>query len=97
MTSAIVFTLALEISFPFLVWNMRTRWLMMCGSVILHTGIGLFMGLGTFSLMMLVMLLSFAPPDVVRTIVGSLGEAASSWRARKEPAAGKVGKLVMTR
>lgn len=97
MTASIVFTLFVEISFPFLIWNMRTRWFMVCCSVMLHTGIGLLMGLGTFSLVMLIMLLSFVPPEVVRSLVGSLAGSASAWWARKAAAPAKEGKLVMTR
>ncbi len=62
----VVFTLFLEISFPILVWPRRTRWLMISGSVIMHTAIGIFMGLVSFSMMMMVLVLSFVPPEVVR-------------------------------
>jgi hypothetical protein len=70
MTGGAVFTLALEIGFPFLVWNRRLRWLMVIGSVLLHTGIALFMGLVGFSLMMLALLVSFIPPSTVRQLLG---------------------------
>jgi hypothetical protein len=70
MTGGAVFTLALEIGFPFLVWNRRLRWLMVIGSVLLHTGIALFMGLVGFSLMMLALLVSFIPPSAVRQLLG---------------------------
>jgi len=58
----VVFTLIVEIGLPFLIWNRRTRWLIMCARSVAHF-IGIFMGLVTFSLMMLVMLLSFIPPE----------------------------------
>ena len=70
MTGGAVFTLALEIGFPFLVWNRRLRWLMVIGSVLLHTGIALFMGLTGFSLMMLALLVAFIPPSTVRQLLG---------------------------
>jgi hypothetical protein len=70
MTGGAAFTLALEIGFPFLVWNRRLRWLMVIGSVLLHTGIALFMGLVGFSLMMLALLVSFIPPSAVRQLLG---------------------------
>jgi hypothetical protein len=70
MTGGAAFTLALEIGFPFLVWNRRLRWLMVIGAVLLHTGIALFMGLVGFSLMMLALLVSFIPPATVRQLLG---------------------------
>jgi hypothetical protein len=75
MTSVgVIFTLVVEIGFPFLVWNRATRWLCVCGSVMLHTAIGLTMGLTSFSLMMLAMLLAFVPPEAVRQLLGGLGD-----------------------
>jgi hypothetical protein len=62
----VVGTLFLELGLPFLVWNRHTRWLMVCGSVLFHTMIALLMGLVTFSLMMLVLVLAFVPPEAVR-------------------------------
>lgn len=70
MTTGTMFTLTVEISFPFLVWNRRLRWLMVTGAVLLHTGIALVMGLTSFSLMMLALLLSFVPPSTVRQLLG---------------------------
>jgi hypothetical protein len=70
MTGGAMFTLILEIGFPFLVWNHRLRWLMVIGAVLLHTGIALFMGLTGFSLMMLALLVSFIPPSTVRQLLG---------------------------
>jgi hypothetical protein len=100
MTGGVVFTFFTEIGLPFLIWNRRTRWLMMCCSALLHTGIGLFMGLTTFSLMMLVMLLSFVPPDVVRRVLTSCGDRARALlaaRARRGAASGKPDSLVLAR
>jgi hypothetical protein len=70
MTAGCMFTLVLEIGFPFLVWNRRLRWLMVIGAVMLHTGIALVMGLVGFSLMMLALLVSFIPPSTVRQLLG---------------------------
>ncbi len=42
----------------------------------LHTAIGLTMGLTSFSLMMLAMLLAFVPPEAVRNLLGQLGDQA---------------------
>lgn len=97
MTATIVFTLVLEISFPFLVWNMRLRWFMICCSVLLHTGIGLCMGLVSFSLMMMVMVLSFVPPETVRAILGWLTAFGSTLATPKGTTAEKGRKLVLSR
>src|SRR5262249_3594461 len=93
MTGGGIYTLVIEIGFPFLVWRPRWRPFMICGAVLLHTGIGLFMGLVTFSLMMMVMVLSFVPPEVVRGGLAQLkGSLRSLWakgsrRAAAEPQA----------
>ena len=52
-------TLAFEIAYPFLIWKPNTRWLFLSGAIFLHGFIGLFMGLKTFSLMMLVFNMAF--------------------------------------
>jgi hypothetical protein len=70
MTGGAAYTLVLEISLPFLIWNPRLRWLMVTGAVLLHTGIALVMGLTSFSLMMLALLVSFIPPTTVRQLLG---------------------------
>lgn len=65
-STGVVFTLALEIGLPFLIWNRRLRWLLIIGAVLLHTGIALTMGLIGFGLFMLCLVLSFVPPETVR-------------------------------
>jgi hypothetical protein len=70
MTGGAAFTLGLEIGLPFLIWNRRLRWIMVTGAVMLHTGIALVMGLTSFSLMMLALLVSFIPPSTVRQLLG---------------------------
>jgi hypothetical protein len=86
-SAGVVFTLVVEIGLPFLIWNRSTRWLFMCGSVMLHTAIGLTMGLTSFSLMMLAMLLAFVPPEAVRNLLGQLGDQARRVaRPRSAPA-----------
>ncbi len=77
MSAGCVFTLFVEIGFPFLVWNRKWRWWMVSGSVMLHTGIGVCMGLVTFSLCMLCMVLAFIPPEAVRDF---LDRYLSAWR-----------------
>jgi hypothetical protein len=74
-TGGVVYTLALEISFPFLVWHRKHRWLMVSGAVLLHTGIALTMGLVGFSLIMLALVLAFVPAEVVRQALGSFARS----------------------
>jgi hypothetical protein len=69
MSVGVVYTLIVEIGLPFLIWDRRWRWLMICGSVLLHTAIAVSMGLVTFSLIMLVMVLAFVPPEVVHLVL----------------------------
>lgn len=63
-----VFTLLLEIGFIFLVWYRGWRTLMVLGAVMLHTGISLTMGLHSFSIVMIAMVLTFLDPDWVRSL-----------------------------
>jgi hypothetical protein len=78
MTGGVVFTLVVEGSFAFLVWIPRMRWLCILGSLLLHTGIGPLMNLTTFSMMMMCMVLAFAPPELFRAWL-------ESWRRSREP------------
>ncbi len=55
MTSAGYFTLAFEIGYAFLIWQPRLRWAFLAAAILLHGFIGLFMGLQSFSLIMLIM------------------------------------------
>lgn len=68
----VVFTLAFEIGFAFLVWLPRWRWVMLCSAVLLHTGIALFMGLNTFSLCMVTLASSFIPPEAFHRFLRKL-------------------------
>jgi hypothetical protein len=65
MNTGCYFTLFFEISFVFLVWWPRTRWIVLGGAIMLHGTIGIFMGLKTFSLIMLIMNMSFLRPKEV--------------------------------
>jgi hypothetical protein len=93
MTGGAAFTLGLEIGFPFLVWSRRLRPLMVTGAVLLHTGIALVMGLTSFSLMMMALLVSFIPPETVRQLLGLVERVPSlaPAGARAPAAAGAVG------
>jgi hypothetical protein len=97
MTGGVMFTLFVEISVPYLIWNRHLRWFMICCSVLLHTAIGLFMGLVTFSLMMLVLLLSFVPAEVSEQVLARLRERLVRFRpapALQGPHARTAGSLV---
>ncbi len=84
MTSGVVFTLFTEISFSYLVWSKRCRPFMVSCSVLMHLGIGLIMGLSVFSLFMLVMVLSFVPPETIRAFLDDAGGKIGGWFKRKE-------------
>jgi len=72
MTTGVVYTLALEISFPFLVWQRRFRGVMVAASVLLHTIIALTMGLVGFGLFMMVLVMSFLPAGAVHELLRNL-------------------------
>ena len=63
MSSLVVFTLVVELGLPFIVWFPRARWIIMCGSLLLHTGIGYIMGLTVFGISMVVLLFAFVPSE----------------------------------
>jgi len=65
VTGGVAFTLLVEIGLPFLVWT-RMRPYIVIGGVLLHTGIAFVMGLTLFSLLMMLLLLSYLPPNVFR-------------------------------
>jgi hypothetical protein len=62
-------TLVFEIAYPFLIWKPNTRWLFLMGAVFLHGFIGLFMGLKTFSLLMLVFNMAFLRPEEIAWVL----------------------------
>jgi hypothetical protein len=101
MTCGVIFTIFVEVGVPFLIWNRKMRWFMVCCSALLHTQIGLLMGLVTFSLMMLVLLLAFVPPEVCEQVVSRFREQLRSYfgprSALQGPHATPAGKLVGAR
>lgn len=58
------FTLATELSFPFVVWT-RLRPVAVAMALLLHAGIAIIMGLSVFSLFMFCLLICFIPPDAI--------------------------------
>ncbi len=98
LTGSAVYTLFTEIGFPFLVWYKKLRPFMVACSVFMHLGIGLLMGLVTFSLFMLAMVLAFVPPDQMRCYVDGLRGWLAGLRSRKAPPLPEAAKdLVLTR
>jgi hypothetical protein len=94
----IIYTLLVELAFPFLVWTRNWRWFMVCCSVLLHAGIGLCMGLTTFSLMMMIMVSSFLPAELFRGFGDRVAASVSGMfhRPGKVPTE-HVGELALTR
>jgi hypothetical protein len=70
LTVSSYFTLIFEIGYAFLIWRPATRWVMLGMAITLHGFIGLFMGLKTFSLMMLVMNMAFLRPEEANWAIG---------------------------
>jgi hypothetical protein len=64
-----LYTLAVEIGFPFLVWT-RLRPLMVALSALLHLGIAMMMGLAVFGLYMYALLLCYFPARLIRERMG---------------------------
>lgn len=64
----VIYTLALEISLPFLVWT-RLRPYVVIGGFILHFGIAAMMGLIMFGLFMMTLLLGYLPAVVFREMI----------------------------
>ena len=58
-----------EISFCVLIWKPLWRPIMLAGAVALHIGIGAFLGMWTFGLVMLIGCASFLPVDEVRRLL----------------------------
>ena len=65
-------TIAWEISFFALVWRPLFRPLMLFTGVMMHIGIGLFMGMWTFGLIMIVAYVAFLPASTVNAFLGML-------------------------
>ncbi len=73
MTSAGYFTLAFEIAYAFLIWQPRLRWIFLASAILLHGFIGLFMGLQSFSVIMLIMNAVFLSKDEVHWLAAKVG------------------------
>ena len=76
-------TIAWEAFFIVLVWNRRLRPLVLAMGTAMHVGIGAFLGMWTFGLIMTFAYLSFADPDIWRTRIARLS---SRFYRRDSPA-----------
>jgi len=74
--TGVAVTLIFEIGFTFLVWNRLLRPLVLATAVLLHGAIGLLMGLGAFSAIMLTACLAFVPPESLRWFLETVGRKA---------------------
>lgn len=75
-TISLVFTyatLVFEIAFCFCVWSPRLRPLMLFSAFLLHAGIGLFMGLMSFGVIMLTACMSFISPAGMQWFLRQFG------------------------
>lgn len=62
----VMLTLVMEISFCFLIWNTKVRPILLMMALVMHAGIGMFMGMGAFGAVMLTGCMSFVSPGEVR-------------------------------
>lgn len=73
MNGGVYFTLAFELLYAVWIWRPTTRWVILTAAIILHGVIGLFMGLQTFALIMLVLNMAFLRTEEVYWILAEFG------------------------
>jgi hypothetical protein len=61
-----IFICLLEIGYPFLIWNSKTRKIWLIGICAMHVGIGLTMGMHLFAFIMIILNLAAFGPDLIR-------------------------------
>jgi hypothetical protein len=88
MSVGVIFTLIVEIGFPFCVWT-RLRPVFVAGAILLHLGIALNMGLHVFSLFMFTLLLAWMTPESIRRVFArppaNLKRVRVRFNSRSEP------------
>lgn len=81
-------TIFFELMYPWLIWHPRFKYVMTAGAILLHAGIGVFMGLPWFSLTMIgIHVLLFNDSEYLRLASWVRHSSISSRRAMPEPAA----------
>lgn len=76
----VAMTLAFEISFMFLIWNRRLRPLLLVTALVFHGFIGVLMGLGAFSIVMLSGCIAFVRPDSVQWLLQQASTLSARYR-----------------
>ena len=76
-------TLVFEIAYPFVIWRPSLRKLVLWMAVGMHAGIGLFMGLKTFAVLMLAFNLAFVAPESICWAIDWF--LPKSWRSQQAP------------
>jgi hypothetical protein len=88
MSAGVIFTLVVEIGFPFCVWT-RLRPVFIAGAILLHLGIAINMGLHVFSLFMFTLLLAWMTPESIRRVFArppaNLKKVRVRFSSRSEP------------
>jgi hypothetical protein len=79
MTTGSLGTLAFEIGYAFVIWRPAFRPLWLWMAVLFHLGIGLFMGLTSFAVVMLIFNMAFVSPATVRRVIDWV--LPQSWRS----------------
>jgi hypothetical protein len=95
--SVTLYTLVVELGFPFLVWT-RMRPVMVVMSILLHTGIAILMGLTVFGLYMFALVLCYFPSRLIRERVCVTPGGGRKMTLRydgKDPAAVRTAARVM--
>ena len=88
MTTLTYLVVAFELAFPFLIWSRRTQWLVAAGSVALHGGIAVFMGLVPFAVEALVfqfVVFGDASYDTLGRVIRAVPRRLRSQRRRRGP------------
>jgi hypothetical protein len=81
----VLMTLGFEISFAFLIWNPRIRPALLALAVLLHAGIGFFMGMAAFGAAMLAGCVSFLDAGDIRRFVGRFCDRFRPHRSVRRP------------
>lgn len=92
-------TIVFELVFIFLVWPRWWRPLILVGAVLLHTGIGLFMGLVGFGIVMMTGCSAFLKPEEVRWFFRALFQGRTGYRFvfdRQNSAQWRLARLIAT-